>query len=73
MREIGSIEEICPLREINGNPFPISFDPRFFIDSINAIREEELEIKMVDEISAFSITGVKNKNNIQVISPIKLS
>lgn len=73
IREIGSLEEIVELKEINGSPFTISFDPNFLSSAISAISESELELKMVDEVSAFSITGLKNKNNIQVISPIKLS
>ncbi len=73
IREIGSLEEIITLKEVNGSPFTISFDPNFLSAAISAINEKELELKMVDEVSAFSITGLKNKNNIQVISPIKLS
>ncbi len=73
IREIGSLEEFCSLKEINGSPFAISFDPNFLSNAISSINESELELKMVDEVSAFSITGVKNKSNIQVISPIKLS
>ncbi len=73
IREIGSLEEICSLKEIHGSPFSISFDPNFLSNAISSINETELELKMVDEVSAFSITGVKSKSNIQVISPIKLS
>ncbi len=72
-REIGGIEELCTIEEIHGTPFEISYDPRFLMDAIHAIGETKLEMNFVDEISAFSITDTKERNNIQVISPIKLS
>ncbi len=72
IREIGYLEEECEVRDVSGSPFKISFDPHFLSSAIAAIGEEELELKMVDEVSAFSITGVKNKDNIQVISPLKM-
>lgn len=72
-REIGGIEEFCGIKNLSGTPFKISFDPKMLIDAISAIGENELYIKFGDsELSAFSITGLKNKENIQVISPMRV-
>lgn len=71
-REIGGMEELCAIKNLKGSPFSISFDPKFLIEAIAAIGESELSLNFVDEISGFAITGLKNKENIQVISPMKV-
>lgn len=71
-KDLGAMEEYCNLQNLKGTPFPISFDPKFLLDAINALNAEHLKIAMVDEISAFKITDADNEENIQVISPIRM-
>lgn len=72
-KELGGIEELCDIELLEGTPFDISFDPVFLLDAIHSINKEKLEIKFVDEISAFSINGVGLIDNVQVISPIRMA
>ncbi len=71
-KDLGAMEEYCTITNLTGTPFPISFDPKFLLDAINALGSEKLIISMVDEISAFSIKDVENSDNLQVISPIRM-
>ena len=72
-KELGAIEEICNIDSLNGNPFNISFDPRFLMDSINSIGEDNINLGFVDEISPFKIVGLDKTDNIQIISPIRMT
>lgn len=71
-KDLGAMEEYCSLHNLNGTPFPISFDPKFLLDAINALGAERLRISMVDEISAFKIEDINSQDNLQVISPIRM-
>ncbi len=71
-KDLGAMEEFCTITNLTGTPFPISFDPKFLLDAINALGAEKLIISMVDEISAFSIKNIEDDNNLQVISPIRM-
>jgi DNA polymerase-3 subunit beta len=72
-KELGGIEEICSIDNLIGNPFSISFDPKFLIDAVHAIDKERLVLEFVDEISVFLITGIDSRDNIQIIAPIRLT
>ncbi len=71
-KDLGAMEEYCSITNLSGTPFPISFDPKFLLDAINALGAEKLIISMVDEISAFSIKNIEEDNDLQVISPIRM-
>lgn len=72
-KEIGGIEELCAIEKLDGSPFDIAFDPEFLLDAISAIRSDKLIINFIDEISPFAIYDPKTKDNIQVISPIRMT
>jgi DNA polymerase-3 subunit beta len=72
-KELGGIEEICSIENLIGNPFSISFDPKFLIDAVHAIDKERLVLEFVDEISVFLIAATDSRDNIQIIAPIRLT
>ncbi len=72
-KEIGAFEEYCIIENLKGTPFSISFDPKFMIDAIHSIEKEKVEIQLVDEISPFLIKSLDDNNNLQIISPIRMT
>ena len=72
-QEFGNIEEKIKIDNIEGKPFTISYAPKFMLDALHSLPENEVKISLVDEISPFMITNVDNNDNIQIISPIRLS
>lgn len=72
-KEIGGIEELCAIQKLEGSPFDIAFDPLFLIDAITSIKADTLSINFIDEISPFAIFDPTKKDNIQVISPIRMT
>lgn len=73
-RELGQIEERCPIQILSGTPFNISYDPHFVLDAISSIQNEKLELRFTDEISPFSITKWQSdESNIQIISPLRMA
>ena len=72
-RELGGIEERCDIDMLEGTPFKISFDPHFLLDAMHSINGKQLEMKFVDEISAFTIEQLGRNDNIQIISPLRMT
>lgn len=73
IQELGGIEEYVPISNMVGNPFKIAFDPMYVTDALHSISEEKVKLSFEAETSAFQINGVDDLNNIQVISPIRMS
>lgn len=73
IQELGGIEEFVVISNIEGNPFKIAFDPSYVIDALHSIAKETVKISFEAETSAFQINAVDSEDNIQVISPIRMS
>ncbi|WOO86405.1 DNA polymerase III subunit beta [Mollicutes bacterium LVI A0039] len=73
IQELGGIEEFVAIENIEGNPFKIAFDPVYVIDALHSIAKEQVKLSFEAETSAFQINGVASDDNIQVISPIRMS
>ncbi len=73
IQELGGIEEYVAIDNIDGTPFKIAFDPVYVIDALHSIAANEVELNFEAETSAFQICSTQNKNNVQVISPIRMS
>lgn len=73
IQELGGIEEYVEIANIEGNPFKIAFDPSYVIDALHSINEDNVKMSFEAETSAFQINGINKDDNIQVISPIRMS
>lgn len=73
IQELGGIEEFVEITNIEGNPFKIAFDPSYVIDALHSISKDQVKISFEAETSAFQINSVEGEDNIQVISPIRMS
>ncbi len=73
IQELGGIEELVAIENIEGNPFKIAFDPVYVIDALHSISKEKVKLSFEAETSAFQINSVDSEDNIQVISPIRMS
>lgn len=73
IQELGGIEEFVEIENIEGNPFKIAFDPAYVIDALHSIAGGDVKISFEAETSAFQINSVGSEDNIQVISPIRMS
>lgn len=73
IQELGGIEEFVEISNIEGNPFKIAFDPVYVIDALHSIAANTVKISFEAETSAFQITSSTNEDNVQVISPIRMS
>ena len=72
-KEFGNIEETCPIANVIGKSFDISFDPKFMIDALHSLDQDLIQIKFTDNISPFILTNIDNVSNIQIISPLRIS
>lgn len=73
IQELGGIEEFVEVDNIEGTPFKIAFDPGYVSDALHSISNDVVKISFEAETSAFQINSIKNEDNIQVISPIRMS
>lgn len=73
IQELGGIEEFVEISNIEGNPFKIAFDPGYVVDALHSISNDTVKISFEAETSAFQMNGLDSDDNIQVISPIRMS
>jgi len=55
-----------------GDPVEVMYNPKFFIDSLNVIHEENVVLNIVDEEKPCKIEGEKDKNYLSVIMPMRI-
>lgn len=72
-QEFGAIEEKIIVENLEGSPFKIAFDPLFIIDSLHSLASDKVKFSFEAETSAFKLEDPLNDNNIQVVSPIRIS
>ncbi|QTC42972.1 DNA polymerase III subunit beta [Bacillus sp. V3] len=70
--EIGRIEETQPFKNIEGgSELSISLDANFMIDSLKAIKEEEINISFGGSMKPILIEPVGNPSCLHLISPVR--
>lgn len=73
IKELGGIEEFVDIDNISGSPFKIAFDPSYVLDALHSLALGKVQVRLEAETSAFAIVGTDDDNNIQVISPVRMS
>jgi DNA polymerase-3 subunit beta len=55
-----------------GEPITVMFNPKFFIETLNVIDDENVMINMVNEEKPCLIEGEKEKTYLSVIMPMRI-
>ncbi len=58
--------------EYGGEPMQIAFNPRYFIDVLNAIEEDTVVLHIIDEEKPCLIDGEADKRFLSVIMPMRI-
>ncbi|MBW2180884.1 MAG: hypothetical protein JRG81_11030, partial [Deltaproteobacteria bacterium] len=69
--DIGESKEDMDI-EYNGSKVAAAFNPRYFIDTLNVINEENIIISLFNEEKPCFIEGEENKNFLSVIMPMRI-
>ncbi len=69
--EIGESKEEIDI-EFDGEPIELSFNPRFFIESLNAIEDEKIIAKIADHEKPCLIEGDSDKTFLSAIMPMRI-
>ncbi|MBU2620691.1 MAG: DNA polymerase III subunit beta [Proteobacteria bacterium] len=69
--ELGESKEEMNIN-YNSEPMEIAFNVRYFIETINVIDDESINILLIDNESPCLIEGEKNKNFLSVIMPMRI-
>jgi DNA polymerase III subunit beta len=55
-----------------GDPIEVAFNPRYFMETLNCIEDESIEMNIIDEEKPCFIQGTENKEYLSVIMPMRL-
>ena len=55
-----------------GDPIEVMYNPKFFIDTLSVINEDNVVLNIVDEEKPCKIEGEKEKNYLSVIMPMRI-
>jgi len=69
--DIGESKEDMDI-EYSGNTVVAAFNPRYFIDTLNVINDENIIISLFNEEKPCFIEGEKDKNFLSVIMPMRI-
>jgi len=69
--DIGESKEDMDI-EYNGNDITAAFNPKYFIDTLNVIGEENIVISLFNEERPCFIEGEEDKNFLSVIMPMRI-
>jgi len=69
--DIGESKEDMDI-EYGGEKISAAFNPRYFIDTLNVINEENITISLFNEERPCFIEGEENKNFLSVIMPMRI-
>ena len=69
--DIGESREDMPI-DYSGDKFEAAFNPRFFIDAINGIDDEKLELNIINEEKPCLVDGVEDKSYVSAIMPMRV-
>jgi DNA polymerase III subunit beta len=69
--EIGESKEEMEI-VFKGDPIQVGFNPRFFIETLNCIEDEAVELNIINDEKPCFIQGTENKDYLSVIMPMRL-
>ncbi len=69
--DIGESKEDMVI-EFQGDPIEVAFNPRFFIETLNVMTDENINMSIVNEEKPCLIEGMEDKQYLSVIMPMKL-
>ena len=69
--DIGESKEDMPI-EFDGDAIEAAFNPRFFIDTLNVIDEDDILVYIYSDQKPCLIEGTEDKTYISVIMPMKI-
>lgn len=69
--DIGESKEDMGI-EYNGDPIEVAFNPRFFIETLNVMEDEQIALNIVNDEKPCLIEGMKEKQYLSVIMPMRL-
>jgi DNA polymerase-3 subunit beta len=69
--DIGESKEDMAI-EYNGDPVEVAFNPKFFIETLNVIEDDKVEINILNEEKPCLIEGMNDKQYLSVIMPMRL-
>ena len=69
--DIGESKEDVEIK-FSGDPIEVAFNPRYFIESLNAIQNENVIVNMVNDEKPCIIEGEQDKSFLSVIMPMKI-
>ena len=69
--DIGESKEDMEI-EYSGEPITVMFNPKFFIETLNVIDEDNVILNIVDEEKPCLIEGEKDKTYLSVIMPMRI-
>ena len=69
--DIGESKEDMDI-EYDGNNISTAFNPRYFIDTLNVIHEENVIVSLFNEEKPCFIEGEENKNFLSIIMPMRI-
>ena len=69
--EIGESKEDLKI-DYSGDPIEVAFNPKYFIDTINLIKEENILLNINDNKHPCYLEGTEDKSFLSVIMPMKL-
>jgi DNA polymerase-3 subunit beta len=55
-----------------GDPIEVMYNPKFFIETLNVMDEDNVVLNIVDEEKPCKIEGQKNKTYLSVIMPMRI-
>ena len=69
--DIGESKEDMEI-EYSGEPITVMFNPKFFIETLNVIDDDNVILNIVDEEKPCLIEGEKDKSYLSVIMPMRI-
>jgi len=69
--DIGESKEDMEI-EYSGDPITVMFNPKFFIETLNVIDDDNVILNIVDEEKPCLIEGEKDKTYLSVIMPMRI-
>jgi DNA polymerase III subunit beta len=69
--EIGESKEDMDIT-YQGDPIEVMYNPKFFIETLNVMDEDNVVLNIVDEEKPCKIEGEKNKTYLSVIMPMRI-
>jgi DNA polymerase-3 subunit beta len=69
--DIGESKEDMDI-QYSGDPLTVMFNPKFFIESLSVMDDENVILNIVDEEKPCLIEGEKDKTYLSVIMPMRI-